>query len=109
MWVSIFYPYPGTKLHSLCLERGLIREDASGAMERRVAVLDLPGFSRKEIERAYVWFEYRVYRGVRPLMPLLVRALRKKLRLLYFALMVRPPRRPRDARSEAASQGSEGG
>lgn len=29
--------------------------------------MDLPGFSRAQIQRAYTWFNYHVYKGHRPL------------------------------------------
>ena len=60
---SIFYPYPGTELHKVCLERGLISETVKTTKERRTAVLDLPGFSSAQIQKAYRLFEKRVYKG----------------------------------------------
>jgi hypothetical protein len=35
-------------------------------MERKKATLDLPGFSKKQIQREFVLFPYRVYRGKKP-------------------------------------------
>ena len=76
---SIFYPSPGTSLHALCKQQGLIKGRLSTEMERSRPVMDLPGFSRKQIEKHYVWFEYNVYRGHKSLIQLLVTALRLKI------------------------------
>jgi anaerobic magnesium-protoporphyrin IX monomethyl ester cyclase len=62
---SIFFPYPGTKLHDRCVSEGLIDGNVDCPDERRRAVLDLPGFSARLVERAFVLFDYRVYRGNR--------------------------------------------
>lgn len=64
---GIFYPYPGTELHRLCLQKNLLDGPASAGRERRRPVMDLPGFSRAQIQRAYTWFNYHVYKGHRPL------------------------------------------
>jgi radical SAM superfamily enzyme YgiQ (UPF0313 family) len=72
-WVgySIFYPYPGTKIFEYCKKNGLLAKPLKTDFERSRACLDLPGFSSKQIERAYVWFEFDIYKGRRPLIPLL--------------------------------------
>jgi len=64
---SIFFPYPGTDLHRQCEKEGLLQGNAGLTAERKVASLDLPTFRRKEIQRAYDWFEFHVYRDHRPL------------------------------------------
>jgi anaerobic magnesium-protoporphyrin IX monomethyl ester cyclase len=70
---SIFYPYPGTELHEVCRKQGLIRDGIETELERTTAVLDLPGFSKRQIQRSYVWFDYLVYRGSRPMRRVLLR------------------------------------
>ncbi len=60
---SIFYPYPGTDLFAVCRDQGLLKRDDDPTAERCRAMLDLPGFSKAEIQRAFDWFEYRVYAG----------------------------------------------
>jgi radical SAM superfamily enzyme YgiQ (UPF0313 family) len=65
---SIFFPYPGTDLYKQCVAQRLLQRSSSPTTERRVATLDLPTFSKKEIQRAYDWFEFHVYRGHRPLL-----------------------------------------
>ncbi len=35
-------------------------------MERRKAILDLPGFSKKQIQKQFNWFYYNVYKGYKP-------------------------------------------
>ena len=76
---SIFFPYPGTDLHRQCESEGWIRADAGLTAERKVASLDLPTFRRREIQRAYDWFEFHVYRGHRPLHFRLRKVMRNKI------------------------------
>jgi len=66
---SIFHPYPGTRLYRECRERGLLDGiDLYQGLERRKAVLSFPGFSRPQIQHAYNWFEFGIYRGHRSLL-----------------------------------------
>jgi radical SAM superfamily enzyme YgiQ (UPF0313 family) len=69
---SIFYPYPGTRLYDICVEKGLIDSIKPVMFERRQAVLNLPGFSRNEIQRAYDLFPYYVYHEKKPTLKILV-------------------------------------
>ena len=62
---SIFYPYPGTDLFETCKRQGLVADDQGETSERWRATLDLPQFSRREVQRAFDWFDYRIYRGHR--------------------------------------------
>lgn len=71
-FTGIFYPYPGTELHTICLAEGLIQKTAVVRMERKQPVLTLPNFSKSQVRSAYTWFEYHVYRGVKPLWNILV-------------------------------------
>ncbi len=74
---SIFFPYPGTDLFETCRLRGLLTAGDATA-ERRRATLDYPEFRRAEIQRAYDWFDYRVYRGRWPFHLRLLKLLRNK-------------------------------
>jgi len=74
---SIFYPYPGTDLFGACKAQGLLTAGNVTA-ERRCATLDSPKFRKTEVQRAYDWFEYRVYRGHRPFHFRLLKVLRNK-------------------------------
>ncbi|MFA5147282.1 MAG: radical SAM protein [Candidatus Omnitrophota bacterium] len=76
---SIFYPYPGTELYSVCRERGLLRE-TKNALERCEATLDLPEFPKRDIQRSFIWFDYNVYKGHKPLSKILSKVLVDKLR-----------------------------
>ena len=58
---SIFFPYPGTRLYELSEELGLIRGELSGKEERQRAVLDLPEFSKRQIQKQFDSFHFRVY------------------------------------------------
>ncbi len=71
---GIFFPYQGTRLYALCKEKGLLKNKFNNELERRNAVLGLPGFSKKQIQKCYFWFDYDVYKGHKPLFKLLLRA-----------------------------------
>jgi len=75
-YTSIFYPYPGTDLYNQCESQGLLPADhlASG-MERVKADLDMPQFSKAQIQKAYIWFDYYAYKGMRPISQLARRIL----------------------------------
>lgn len=77
--IAIFFPYAGTELYAFCLEKGLLTSEPAGKLERRQPIFDLPDFSRKQIQKAFIWFECRVYKGYKPLWYLLVRLVRHKL------------------------------
>lgn len=81
---SIFYPYPGTALRELCEKSGFINTKSDFRMERFRSVLDLPEFSKKQIQKCYVWFDYLIYKGLKPAYRLLLMVLRAKLRSSYY-------------------------
>jgi radical SAM superfamily enzyme YgiQ (UPF0313 family) len=74
---SIFIPYPGTDLSETCEAQGLLTPGNVSADCCR-ATLDYPKFRKAEIQRAYDWFEYRVYRGHRPFYFRLLKVLKNK-------------------------------
>ncbi len=59
---SIFFPYPGTELYEMCEKMHLISEKVNTKDERQIATLDLPGFSKKQIQRSFDSFHYNVYK-----------------------------------------------
>ena len=69
--LSVFFPYPGTELYDTCCNLGLLDGPVDPYMERRRPVLDLPGFSKRQVGRRRDWFPLLVYRGHRPLKELL--------------------------------------
>jgi radical SAM superfamily enzyme YgiQ (UPF0313 family) len=76
--LSIFYPYPGTELYLTAKKMGLFTEYIlDPALERRKALMDLPGFSKKQIQREYLLFNYKVYKGRKPLIQILTPTLIK--------------------------------
>ena len=78
---SIFYPYPGTLLHSLCKNSGLLGDRfRKEGVERFSAILDLPEFPQSEIEKKYAWFDYSIYKGFKPLHRILPSVVQAKLR-----------------------------
>jgi anaerobic magnesium-protoporphyrin IX monomethyl ester cyclase len=77
-YASIFFPYPGTELYSLCKGRGLLKGHLDTTMERKKAVLDLPDFPKKQVQKSYIWFDYYVYRGLKPNYKIFASVLRSK-------------------------------
>jgi len=65
-FTSIFFPYPGTDLYRVCGEKGLLNKPLDPVDERRRAVLDLPGFSKKQIQECYDFFDWYIYKGFDP-------------------------------------------
>lgn len=57
---SIFFPYPGTVLHQRCQEAGLLPANLPPDRERRQAVLELPGFSRRQVQECFDHFDLYV-------------------------------------------------
>lgn len=75
----VFFPYPGTELYSLCEHLKLLPNVSDTSLERCKATLSLPGFSKKQIQNSYVWFEYNVYKGRKPMHKILLKVLVSKL------------------------------
>lgn len=75
-FTSIFFPYPGTDAYSFCKEQGLLKGFSGAEMERMKASLDLPGFSRKQIQKSYIWFDYDVYKGRKSMYKIMGRVVR---------------------------------
>ena len=83
MQFSVFYPYPMTELHDVCVEKGYLSEDSRlNSYYARKSVLQLPTLSQAELEREYDRFtalkaelqmkrsspwQYRLYRALRVL------------------------------------------
>lgn len=79
-YTGIFYPYPGTDLYDLCIREGYISKYVDNRLERRQPVISFPQFTKRQIQEAYTWFNYRVYRGYKPLWWILVQTLRTRIR-----------------------------
>ncbi|PWD97625.1 B12-binding domain-containing radical SAM protein [Marinilabilia rubra] len=58
---SIFFPYEGTQLHETAFNLGILPKKLSSTNERQKAVLDLPGFPQKQIQREFDNFHFNVY------------------------------------------------
>lgn len=76
----IFFPYPGTELYAICKNEGLLPKAIDTDLERCKAVLDLPGFRKNQIQDAFVWFDYNVYKGYKPLSQIFRKVIVSKLR-----------------------------
>lgn len=59
---SIFFPYEGTVLYDKAKELGVLPEHLDFNFERQRAVLDLPTFSKRQIQHEFDSFHYNVYR-----------------------------------------------
>ena len=66
-FTGIFFPYPGTELYNICIRERLMNSSVDGRLERRRPVIDLPHFSRPQIQKAYICFNYKVYKGYKPI------------------------------------------
>lgn len=82
-YVSVFYPYEGTELYHLCKEQGLLNQEIDTNLERNIAVLDLPGFSKRQIQKSLLYFEYNVYKNHKPIYKIMATALRRKIWTSY--------------------------
>lgn len=80
---SIFYPYPGTKLHAMAVELGLI-DPAHMALkaERARVYLRLKDFPRWQVFTEYVLMGWRVFHGRRSTIRLVRRTLSRAFRIL---------------------------
>lgn len=58
---SIFFPYQGTKLYDVTIAMGLMPKKLNTNSERQKAVLNLPGFTSRQIQRSFDSFHYKVY------------------------------------------------
>ena len=66
--LSIFYPYVGTDLYDISLERGLIPDNGlETSNERHRATLDLPDFPKWRIQLEFILFWYKAYKGIWPM------------------------------------------
>ncbi len=61
---GIFYPYPGTDLYDKCKEKNLLPFGIKTISERTEAIIDYPQFSKKQIQKAYIWFSYYCQEGL---------------------------------------------
>ncbi len=90
MWPShsIFFPYPGTEIHRMCREMNLLPPQMDVERERSRAVLNLDGLSKSRIMHYFVWFDYYVYKGHRPLWKLLARVFVARLHCSYRLMRI---------------------
>lgn len=62
--IFIFYPYPGTELYDYCIKNGYFNSNKplpGSYVSRRESLLNLAGFSRKDIEKCFQRFGFRVF------------------------------------------------
>ncbi len=59
---SIFFPYEGTVLYEKAKDMGVLPEHLDFNFERQKAILDLPNFPKRQIQREFDSFHYNVYR-----------------------------------------------
>lgn len=79
-YTGIFFPYPGTELYNRCIREGFINLPIDYRLERKQPVMDFPDFSKSQIQKAYTWFIYRVYKGYKPLWWVLMQTVMTKVR-----------------------------
>jgi anaerobic magnesium-protoporphyrin IX monomethyl ester cyclase len=88
--LDIFYPYPGTDLYELCKKMNLLQGKINVNMERRKPIINLPGFSKKQIQRSYIWFNYNVYKGYKPRIKLILKLIIRFLGSNSFVILILP-------------------
>jgi len=89
IFLSIFYPYLGTDLYKLCEKMNLLQDKIDiKTEERRQATLNLPGFSKKQIQRSYIWFNYNVYKGYKSRIKLVLILIIKLLKSNSFIILI---------------------
>jgi radical SAM superfamily enzyme YgiQ (UPF0313 family) len=89
IFLSIFYPYPGTDLYKLCEKMNFLQDKIDiKTEERRQATLNLPGFSKKQIQRNFILFKYNVYQGYKPRINLIIEVIVKFLRFNSFISLI---------------------
>lgn len=76
---GIFFPYPGTDLYDTCVREGFISIPLDHRLERHQSLIDFPNFSKPQIQKAYTWFDYEVYKGYKPLWWILMKVLQTKI------------------------------
>ncbi|HHT9112430.1 MAG TPA: B12-binding domain-containing radical SAM protein [Candidatus Wunengus sp. YC65] len=64
--VSIFYPYPGTRLFDIAKEQKLVGDVLDTRKERRTSILCMKDFPRWRIQYEYVMFHFKVFKGQMP-------------------------------------------
>jgi radical SAM superfamily enzyme YgiQ (UPF0313 family) len=80
LYTSIFFPYPATELYDICIEQKLINKQVNTRLERKQSVLNLSGFTKSQIQNAYTWFSYRVYKRHKSTLELLTQVIKIKFR-----------------------------
>lgn len=69
--IWVFTPWPGSDLYGVCDAQGWIQAGPGTRKVYRESVLEMPGFSRREIERRFRTFRYQVYKENFPVQALL--------------------------------------
>ena len=86
-WLNIFCPYPGTNLYRLAKEQGILSNCIDKQCERFRININSKAFSKKQILKNFVWFEYNVYKGKKPLYSIIYNVLIVKVKsnpVLYY-------------------------
>jgi radical SAM superfamily enzyme YgiQ (UPF0313 family) len=66
-YLSIFYPYPGTELYTLCDVSGWLPRDLLASGKERVrATIDYPTLRRSQIDKAFLWFDAYAFAASKP-------------------------------------------
>ncbi|MFH2058529.1 MAG: radical SAM protein [Pseudomonadota bacterium] len=78
VFLSIYYPYPGTDLYKMAVDEGFLdlEKFENNFMERKKSVLNMPEFSKNQIQYQFLIFPYKVYKGRLPFMDIMARVLR---------------------------------
>lgn len=77
VYLSIFFPYPGTDLYIYARNYKLFDESTlSMSAERVRPSLNLPDFSRRRVMLEFIFFYYNVYKGIWPATKIMTHTIR---------------------------------
>lgn len=89
IFLSIFYPYPGTDLYKLCEKMDFLQDKIDITIEeRKQATLNLPDFNKMQIQKSYIWFNYNVYKSYKSRINLIKEVIEKFLRFNPFINLI---------------------
>lgn len=80
VFLSIYYPYPGTDLYKLAKENKLFDEQTiSHVAERQRVYINLPEFSPRRILLEYILFDFKIFKGRWPFLHRVLHTIKKAM------------------------------
>jgi radical SAM superfamily enzyme YgiQ (UPF0313 family) len=66
IFLSILYPYPGTDLYKIVVDKGLLKNSIAQKGERKKVILNLPMYTRFQIKLSQFFAFYKIYHQIWP-------------------------------------------